>query len=80
MIPRNQLSFLQMLEATELGGGGVLMQEHDHQLRPVAFCSRTLTEAEVQYAQIEKKCLAAIWTCERLSRYLVGLSNFQAPD
>ena len=55
--------------------GWVLMQEHDGQLRPVAFCSRTLMEVEVKYAQIE--CLAAVWMCERLSCYLVGLPTFK---
>ena len=30
--------------------GGVLLQDHDGQLRPVAYCSRTLSSAEQRYA------------------------------
>ena len=80
MIPRNQLSFLQMLVqlySISYGIGGVLMQEHDDQLHPVAFRSRTLTEAEVRYAQIDKERLAEVWTCKRLSHYLLGLPTFK---
>ena len=36
---------------------------------PEAFCSRTLTPAQTNYAQIENEC-------KRLSKYLVALDSF----
>ena len=47
-------------DASSYGIGGVLMPGPSVQLRPVGFCSRTLTETEVKYAQSEKDCLAAV--------------------
>ena len=41
--------------------------------RPVVYLSRSLTDTERRYSQIEKEALATTWACEPLSNYLIGL-------
>ena len=60
-------------DASSQGLGATLWQDDDQgRSRPVHYASRGLTDAERNYAQIEKECLAIQFACTRFHQYIYG--------
>ncbi len=51
-------------DASQTGLGAVLLQNYDGAWQPVAYASRSMTDAESRYAQIEKELLSITFACE----------------
>ncbi|GFW44400.1 retrovirus-related Pol polyprotein from transposon 17.6 [Trichonephila clavipes] len=56
-------------DAISIGVGAVPNQEQ----KPVAFASRTLSNAERNYTVTERKCLAVVWALNKFRTYLASL-------
>ena len=59
-------------DASSFRLGTVLLQQVESQWKPVVYASRTLSETERRYAQIEKEALAIVWACEEILRLHLG--------
>ena len=51
-------------DAYAFGLGAVLTQQRGEMWRVVLYMSRSLTEVECCYSQMEKEALALIWACD----------------
>lgn len=63
-------------DASQIGLGAVLVQFQDvSDLNPViiSFASKSLSDTEKRYSQIEKEALALVWGVERFRDYLMGI-------
>ena len=56
------------VDASKHGLGATLLQEG----KPIAFASKSLTDTEVNYAQIEKETYAILFGCKRYHQYVYG--------
>ena len=59
-------------DASSYGLGAVLLQKAASEWKPVAYASRSMSETERRYAQIEKEALAITWACDKFSMYVLG--------
>ena len=56
------------VDASKIGLGAVLIQEG----KPIAYASKSLTQTEINYAQIEKEMYAIIFGCKKFHHYIYG--------
>ena len=55
-------------DASQKGLGAALLQDG----RPIAYASRSLSDTEQRYAQIEKEMLAIVFALEKFNQYTFG--------
>ena len=67
-------------DASLRGLGACLIQQHKGKDQPIAFASKSLTDVETQYANIERELLAIVFACQRFSTYLLGRSFVAKSD
>ena len=64
--------FIVSTDASNYGLGGVLSQDFDGKILPIAYTSRTLNESETNYSTTQKEMLAILFSVETFRPYLYG--------
>jgi len=73
-LPDCNKQFVVRTDASDIGLGAMLLQEHEDGIFPVMYSSRKLNAAERNYSVIERECLAIVWAISKLHLYLYGRS------
>ena len=68
------------VNASLRGLGACLIQEYKGEDQPIAFASKSLTDVETRYANIERELLAIVFACQWFSTYLLGRSFIAESD
>lgn len=59
-------------DASSRAMGAVLLQESEDMKMPVAYASKKLNAAQLNYSTIEREALAIVWAIQKFARYLHG--------
>ena len=59
-------------DASQFGIGAVLSIEHNGEERPIAHASKTLSDSQKSYSQIEKEALSIIYGVTKFRQFLYG--------
>ena len=70
--PKWDLSFELMCDASDYVVRAILGKRVDKVFHTVYYASRTLNEAQVNYATTEKEMLAIVYACDKFQPYLIG--------
>ena len=62
------------------GLGACLIQQHNGKDQPIAFASKSFTDVETRYANIERELLAIVFACQHFNTYLLGRSFIAESD
>ena len=71
-LPDMSKDFVLRTDASDVGVGAVLMQDHNGELFPIAYASKKFLNREKHYSVIERECLALVWAILKFSVYLYG--------
>jgi hypothetical protein len=71
-LPDLNKDFILQTDASNLGIGACLFQEHEGKKHPVLYASKKLLEREQNYSVGEREALAIVWGVSKFHRFLYG--------
>lgn len=71
--PNYNLGFYVQCDASDVGVGAVLWQNHTDGEKVIAYMSQKLSAAERKYSSTERECLAVLYAVEKFRLYIDGV-------